>query len=74
MGPNRVCVITVYGADGRKVRRPVGFRGASCHAATAPYEARELPGQTVKTPVAAEAEAAAEAVRAGVGREAAGGA
>lgn len=45
-------VVTIYGKDGTKTRKPVGLSGAACHAATKPYEAREIPGQTKKTPTA----------------------
>lgn len=43
-------IVTVYGADGVKTRRPVGYPGGLCQVATAPYEAREIGGQTKKTP------------------------
>lgn len=43
-------VVTVYGKDGTKVRKPVGIPGGACHLATQPYEAREIPGQVKKTP------------------------
>lgn len=49
LGPR---IVTVYGKDGTKTRKPVGFPGSTCTTATLPYEARELPGQTRKTPTA----------------------
>lgn len=45
-------IITVYGKDGTKTRRPVGFPGGICSIATQPYEAREIPGQMKKTETA----------------------
>lgn len=41
-------IVTVYGADGKKTRRPIGYSGGQCNVATAPYEAREIHGQTKK--------------------------
>ncbi len=35
-------IVTTYGADGTKVRKPVGYAGKQCNKATEPYEAREL--------------------------------
>ena len=43
-------IVTIYGADGTKQRRPVGYAGGQCNQATLPYEAREIKGQTKKTP------------------------
>lgn len=43
-------IVTVYGKDGTKTRKPVGIPGGACHLATKPYEAREIPGQMKKTP------------------------
>lgn len=42
-------IVTVYGADGTKTRRPIGYAGGQCNKATEPYEAREIPGQRRKT-------------------------
>jgi hypothetical protein len=42
-------LITIYKPDGTKERKAVGYAGGACHQATAPYEAREVPG-AVKTP------------------------
>lgn len=42
-------ILTVYGPDGKKVRKPVGFKGGTCSIATKPYEEREISGQSVKT-------------------------
>jgi len=51
-------IVTTYGADGKKVRKPMGYAGERCSLATKPYEAREIPGQTKKsdTPEAYEPE------------------
>lgn len=49
LGPR---IVTVYGKDGTKTRRPVGFPGTTCTLAAQPYEVRELPGQRRKTPTA----------------------
>lgn len=43
-------IISFYRKDGTKERRPVGYGGGLCSVATAPYEAREIPGQMRKTP------------------------
>lgn len=43
-------IVTIYGADGTKVRKPIGVQGKACDAMTRPYEAREIAGQTRKTP------------------------
>lgn len=51
-------IITVYGKDGAKERRPIGYAGGTCHVATAPYEKREVPGTVVKTPTAEACELA----------------
>lgn len=42
-------IITVYGKDGKKTRKAIGYAGGACNLATAPYEAREIQGQTKKT-------------------------
>lgn len=42
-------IVTTYGVDGKKERKPVGYGGGLCNTATAPYEAREIKGQTKKT-------------------------
>lgn len=52
MGLGGPRIVTVYGKDGTKTRRPIGFPGSTCSTATLPYEAREIPGQTRKTPTA----------------------
>ena len=51
-------IITTYTKDGKKIRKPVGYTGQNCSVATAPYEAREIKGQTTKkdTPDALEPE------------------
>lgn len=41
-------IVTIYGKDGTKIRRPVGFLGGQCNRATLPYEAREITGQVKK--------------------------
>lgn len=41
-------IVTTYSPDGVKTRKPIGYAGNQCHAATRPYEAREI--GTVKTP------------------------
>lgn len=41
-------IVTIYSKDGKKVRRPIGFTGAACNAATSPYEKREVPGSLKK--------------------------
>jgi hypothetical protein len=43
-------IVTTYTADGKKVRKPMGYAGGKCNAATAPYEKREIGGQVRKTP------------------------
>lgn len=43
-------IVTTYGKDGTKKREPRGYAGGQCNQATAPYEAREIGGQTHKTP------------------------
>lgn len=43
-------IITIYDADGTKVRKPIGYAGGKCNVATQPYEDREIKGQSVKTP------------------------
>jgi len=45
-------IVTVYGADGTKQRKPVGYVGKQCSKATEPYEVREIPGQMRKAPTA----------------------
>lgn len=45
-------IVTVYKANGNKERRVHGHLGGSCHKATLPYERREAPGTTTKTPTA----------------------
>lgn len=42
-------IVTIYKPDGTKERKAIGYTGGSCNQATAPYEAREAPGATVKT-------------------------
>lgn len=42
-------IITVYGADGTKERKPQGYAGGQCHQATQPYERREIPGSMHKS-------------------------
>jgi hypothetical protein len=51
-------IVTVYGKDGTKTRKPIGYAGAACAKATEPYEAREIAGQRKKsdTPEAHEAD------------------
>lgn len=56
-------VVTIYGRDGTKTRKPVGVVGKSCHLATKPYEVREIPGQTTKTPTPEAYQEPAEKVR-----------
>lgn len=58
-------VITIFGSKGGKERRPVGYGGGLCDAATAPYEAREIPGQLTKTPTAEACEVPAAEVAEG---------
>ena len=43
-------IVTTYGKDGTKTRKAVGYAGGQCNVATAPYEQREISGQTKKTP------------------------
>lgn len=43
-------IVTTYTADGKKIRKPMGYAGAQCQRATAPYEEREISGQTKKAP------------------------
>lgn len=45
-------IITTYRPDGTKERRLVGYGGGLCQTASAPYERREAPGTTKKTPTA----------------------
>lgn len=40
-------IVTTYTPDGTKTRKPVGYAGDACNAATQPYEQREF--GTVKT-------------------------
>ncbi len=42
-------IVTVYGKDGTKQRKPVGYSGTACNAATLPYEAREIGTQKAPT-------------------------
>jgi len=42
-------IVTVYHANGKKERRPIGYGGGLCTVATAPYEVREITGQMKKT-------------------------
>ncbi len=42
-------IITTYTPDGKKIRKPVGYVGGQCGAATKPYEDREIRGQTKKS-------------------------
>lgn len=42
-------IITTYTPDGKKIRKPMGYAGGQCSQATAPYEEREIKGQTKKT-------------------------
>lgn len=58
-------VVTVYGSDGTKTRKPVGLTGSTCHLATQPYEAREIKGQVKKTPTPEANDEPAQKVRAG---------
>jgi hypothetical protein len=41
-------IVTVYGADGTKVRTVSGIPGGGCLKAAEPYEANDIPGQTTK--------------------------
>lgn len=43
-------IITIYDAEGGKTRKPIGYAGGTCNDATLPYEAKEIKGQSVKTP------------------------
>lgn len=43
-------IVTIYGKDGTKQRKALGYKGGSCQQATAPYEAREVRGQMKKSP------------------------
>ena len=43
-------IVTIYKPNGTKERRPMGYGGGLCNKATAPYEAREIFGQTDKDP------------------------
>lgn len=43
-------IVTIYNTDGTKKRIPVGYGGGVCHAATLPYEKREVPGSVKKSP------------------------
>lgn len=43
-------LVTIYGADGDKQRKAVGYTGGACNRATQPYEAREIRGTMKKTP------------------------
>jgi hypothetical protein len=45
-------IVTVYTADGKKSRKPVGYAGGLCNKATEPYERNEISGQVHKTPTA----------------------
>jgi hypothetical protein len=43
-------IITIFHTDGSKERRPLGYGGGLCHAATAPYEKYDVPGTITTTP------------------------
>lgn len=43
-------IVTIFKPNGEKVRRPVGYGGGLCHAATAPYDRYDVPGTIEITP------------------------